>query len=259
MTTVRIEKRDGLAVLRMDKPRANAIDLPFVGDMTEAAARVSSDDGVRGVLLASAHPKVFCPGLDLVGLVELDRTAMKQFMGAFARMVWSLYGMSKPVVAAIGGHAVAGGCVLALTADYRVLRRGGMNIGLNEVRVGVPLPWSVATLLKASVRPERLSEVALLGRNFADDQALDVGLVQELAAEVDFEARCLARLEEFAEKDTLSLSRTKQNLRGPALADMKAHEAEHADEWLDSWFSEPTRARIKETVAGFGKSRGLSR
>jgi enoyl-CoA hydratase len=165
-------------------------------------------------------------------------------------MVWALYGMSKPVVAAIGGHAVAGGCVLALTADYRVLGKGA-NIGLNEVRVGVPLPWTVTTLLKASVRPERLSEVALLGKNFADEEAVRIGLVQELAEDV--ESASLARLSEFVERDARSLTWTKQYLRAQALADMKAHEAEHADEWLGSWFSDSTRARLKETVAALGR------
>jgi enoyl-CoA hydratase len=273
MNTTRIEMKDAIAILRMDKARANAIDGAFVDDMTEAAALLAADDGVRGVLIASAHSRVFCPGLDLVGLVELDRPAMKRFMEKFARMVWSLYGLGKPVVAAIGGHAVAGGCVLALTADYRVLRRGGVNIGLNEVRVGVPLPWGVARLLRASASPHRLSEVALLGRNFADEAALEAGLVQELASRPvpggatgagvhtgtsgsdDFEAICLQRLAEFVERDALSLARTKQYLRASALADMQAHEAEHADEWLDSWFSETTRARIRETLAALGKPR----
>src|SRR5262245_14456373 len=139
---MRIEAQGPNAIIRMDKSRANAIDGSFVEEMTRMVGEV---EGYEGVLLASAHPRVFCPGLDLVDLVELDRAAMKQFMEKFARMVWSLYGLRKPVVAAIGGHAVAGGCVLALTADYRVMKRG-VNIGLNEVRVGVPLPWTVATL-----------------------------------------------------------------------------------------------------------------
>src|SRR6185369_9186649 len=109
------------------------------------------------VLLASAHPKLFSPGLDLVSLYEYDRPAMESFLGKFAATIWSLYDLRKPVVAAIAGHAVAGGCVLALTADYRVLRRGGVQIGLNEVKVGVPLPWSVALLLRASVPPAALT------------------------------------------------------------------------------------------------------
>ena len=251
--SVKIEKRATTAILRMDKPRANAIDGAFVEDMTRAVMELEEDAEIKGILLASAHPRVFCPGLDLVGLLELDRAGMKDFMKRFARMVQALYGSSRPIVAALGGHAVAGGCVLALTADYRVIVRGA-NIGLNEVRVGVPLPWTVATLLKASIRPERLSEVALLGRNFADESALDVGLVHELV-DADCEATSLERLAEFAFKDAVSIAKTKRALRAEVLDAMKAHEEEYLDEWIEAWFSDSTRSRIREIVAGMGKAK----
>ena len=180
MSGVRIERDGRLAVLRLDKARGNAIDEPLAEALAQAAAELAQDDGVRGVLLASAHPKLFCPGLDLVALAEYDRASMERFMGAFGVTVWALYGLAKPVVAAVSGAAVAGGCILALCADYRVLRRGA-PIGLNEVKVGVPLPWSVTRLLRASVPPQALARIALLGRNFADEEALAAGLADELA------------------------------------------------------------------------------
>jgi Delta3-Delta2-enoyl-CoA isomerase len=253
MSTVRIEKTGSLATLRLDKARANAIDEPLVRDLAEAARAVGADPEVKGVLLASAHPKVFSPGLDLVALTTLDRPAMERFMLLFAEMVWALYGLPRPVVAAVGGHAVAGGCILALTADYRVLRRGGAQIGLNEVKVGVPLPWSVCELLRASVPPHALAPVALLGRNFADDEALRVGLADELADADGFEDHCRARLEEFVEKDAYSLAATKAALRSGVLERMKAEEKARMGSWLDGWFSESTRARMREVVAGLSK------
>jgi enoyl-CoA hydratase len=206
-------------------------------------------------MLASSHPSLFCPGLDLVGLLEFDRPALEGFMERFAHAVWALYGLEKPLVAAIHGHAVAGGCVLALTADWRVLRRGGVKIGLNEVRVGLPLPWSVALLLRASVRPERLAEAALLGNNFADEEAIASGLVHELAAAEGFEDACLARLAELAEKAPAAFAVTKRYLRAATLEQMREHEAALRREFADAWFSDATRAKIRETVAGLGKKR----
>jgi hypothetical protein len=147
---IRIDVDRGLAVVRLDKARGNAIDEPLVRELLAATRRLEEDAAVRGVLLTSANPKIFCPGLDLVTLYDYDRAAMERFMLLFSEMVAALYGLAKPVVAGVNGHAVAGGCILALTADYRVLRRGGAQIGLNEVKVGVPLPWSVAVLLRAS-------------------------------------------------------------------------------------------------------------
>ncbi len=248
MSGVRIERDGRLAVLRLDKARGNAIDEPLVLNLASAAAELAQDDAVRGVLLASAHPKLFCPGLDLVSLAEYDRQSMARFMTSFSVAVWALYGLPKPVVAAVSGAAVAGGCILALTADQRVLRRGA-PIGLNEVKVGVPLPWSVSLLLRASVPPQALSRIALLGRNFSDDEALAVGLADEIADVEGFEGLCRSRLEEFADKDEHALATTKAWLRESTLALMMAHERERLPGFLDGWFSESTQERIRATVA----------
>jgi Delta3-Delta2-enoyl-CoA isomerase len=253
MSTLRIEARDDVAILRMDKARANAIDEPFLTDLAEASHELAADPSVKGVLLASSHPKVFSPGLDLTTLIEFERPAMESFMMKFAAMVWSLYGFPKPLVAAVGGHAVAGGCILALTADYRVLKTPGAQMGLNEVKVGVPLPWSVAELLRSSVSPSALARIALLGRNFAGDDALAVGIVDELAPAEGFEGACLARLGEFVEKDPAAFSRTKANLRQSSLASMRLGEKDRLGEWIDCWFSESTQARIRKTVEALKK------
>lgn len=235
-------------MLRLDKARGNAIDEALVDALREATRTLGADPSVRGVLLASAHPKLFCPGLDLVGILEYDRAAMERFMLRFAEAVWALYGLPKPVVAAVGGHAVAGGCILALTADYRVLRRGGAQMGLNEVRIGVPLPWSVSVLLRTTLPSSSLAQVALLGRNFADEEARAVGLADELAGAEGFEERCLERLHEYAEKDPQAFGTTKSYLRADALQAMAAHEQERLSEFLDGWFSEPTRLRMRGMV-----------
>jgi len=254
MSGVQIERQGTLAVLRLAKARGNAIDEPLVEELAAAAAELARDPGVRGVLLASGHPKIFCPGLDLVSLAEYDRPSMERFMTSFAVAVWALYGLPKPVVAAVSGAAVAGGCILALTADHRVLKHGA-PIGLNEVKVGVPLPWSVTRLLRATVHPTALSRIALLGRNFTDAEALEAGLADELAAAEGFEAACLARLEEYADKDPLALATTKAWLREGVLAEMMAHETERLGGFLDGWFSEGTQERIRATVASL-RSKG---
>jgi enoyl-CoA hydratase len=173
---------------------------------------------------------------------------MRRFMTLFAAAVAGLYGLPKPVVAAVGGAAVAGGCILALTADHRVLKRGAA-MGLNEVKVGVPLPWSVTQLLRATVHAPALSRIALLGRNFPDEEAVELGLADEVAEAEGFEATCLARLAEYADKDPQALATTKAWLREGLLAEMTAHEAERIGAFLDRWFSAGTQERIRATVA----------
>jgi enoyl-CoA hydratase len=252
MKTLRIERDGAVAVLRLDKARGNAIDQPLLDDLKTACRELSADTSVHGVLVASANPKLFCPGLDLVTLIGYDRPALQRFMLEFSDAFGALYGLRPPVVAAVNGHAVAGGCILALAADYRILRRGA-QIGLNEVKVGVPLPWSVAVLLKASVAPSALARIALLGRNFADEDALAVGLAHELADADGFEQACRARLSEFVEKDAHAIATTKAYLRGAVLDEMRSREREAIGDFLDGWFSEPTQARIRQTVESLGK------
>jgi enoyl-CoA hydratase len=246
---IRLDRDGPIALLRLDKARGNAIDEPLCLELIRVARELDSDDSVRGVFFGSAHPKLFCPGLDLVTLIEYDRPALERFMRVFTEAVWALYALKKPVLAGVSGHAVAGGCILALTADYRILRRGGVQIGLNELRVGVPLPWSVALLLKASVPPPALVTIALLGSSPTDEQAVQVGLVHGLADSENFFATCLEKLREFADRDPRAFALTKSYLRLDVLSGMKAHEADEADQWLDCWFSTPTQDRIRKIVS----------
>lgn len=252
MPNLRLERSGDLAVLRLDKARGNAIDPPLVEELLAATTEVAADDRVRGVMLASGHPKLFCPGLDLVTLIELDRPAMARFMGRFAEVTWALYGLRKPMLASVSGHAVAGGCVLALTADVRLLRRGA-QIGLNEVRVGLPLPWSVALLLRATVPAAALTRVALLGQNFQDEEAVAAGLADAVLEPEGYEEACLQRLAELAEKDARAVGVTKAYLRAGVLQHMQEREAAAQADFLDGWFSAPTRERLRQTVASLTK------
>src|SRR5262245_12112907 len=223
------------------------MDPPLVGELLAAAREAGDDPAVAGVLLASTHPKVFCPGLDLVELFALERESMHAFMLRFAEMTWAWFALPKPVVAAVSGHAVAGGCIRAMTPDWRVIVPGA-QIGLTEVKIGVPLPWSIALLLRHTVSPAAYTRVALLGRNFQGDDAIAAGLADELAAPSGFQEACLGRLTEFTEKDLPAFARTKAYLRGDELSAMHAREAERIDEWLDGSVSPATRARTRMTV-----------
>jgi enoyl-CoA hydratase len=244
---VRVERQGSIAVLRLDKARGNAIDEALVEAIRRATAEIAADASVRGVLLASAHPKLFCPGFDLVSLLEYDRPGMERFVERFLEATIALYALRQPVVAAIGGAAVAGGCILALTADHRALRRGSA-IGLNEVRVGLPLPWPVAVLLRECVPRAALTRVALLGQNLTDEDAVGAGLAHELLEAEGFEATCLERLRELAEKDTVALGTTKAYLREAAIAEMSAGGPARRAEFLDAWFAPTAQRLIRQTV-----------
>jgi Delta3-Delta2-enoyl-CoA isomerase len=244
--TVTLTVEGGLLIAQLARPHGNAINEELVEELIVACDRAEGDPAIRGVLL-SASGKLFCPGLDLVELRRLDRPAMERFMGRFGECVLRLFALGKPMVAALHGHAVAGGCVLALTADWRVLRHGAM-IGLNEIRVGVPLPYGVALILRESVAPARREEVALFGRNYVDDEAVATGLAHEVRDAEGFEEHCRARLGELADKDSRAFALTKRYLRAATIERVRAGGGRFAGEFLDAWFSPDTRARIADLV-----------
>jgi len=145
------------------------------------------------------------------------------------------------------GHAVAGGCVLSLTADWRIVAEHAL-VGLNEVKVGVPFPFGVSMMLARAVSPRKLDEIALLGRNYKGKDAVEVGLAHEAHGADAFEAACAERVAEFADKDPRAFAVTKRFLRSATVERIRAHDSECVGEFLDAWFSDETQARIAEIV-----------
>jgi enoyl-CoA hydratase/carnithine racemase len=232
--------------MRLERAHGNAINDELVDALMSALAEAESDPQIRGVILEAAG-KIFCPGLDLQELYPLDRREMERFMRRFSAAVLALYTFSKPIVAAMHGHALAGGSVLGLCADWRVLRRGAL-VGLNEVKVGVPLPFGVALIVRDAVPRTALTQVALLGRNFSDEAAIAAGLADELAEAGEVESTARARIEEFVAKDRTAFSTTKRYLRSPVVERIRASNLLLLPEWLDSWFSAGTRERVGAIV-----------
>lgn len=243
----------GVLTVTLGRERANAIDDAVSLGLISAFHEAEDDEDVRGVVLR-AQGKLFCPGLDLQDMLLLDRAGVERFMERFSACVLVMYAFPKPLVVAIHGHALAGGFVLALTGDWRILRRGAM-VGLNEIKVGVPLPYGVAHILRESIPKVRETEVALLGRNYRDEEALAAGLVHEVAEPDAFEATCRARIDEFVTKDTAAFAATKRYLRSATIERIRAHGRALLPEFVDAWFSPPTRRRVEEIVAGLRKDK----
>jgi len=232
--------------IRLTRGSGNAINGEVVDGLIDAFREAEADDGCRGVLFCSSG-RLFCPGLDLRALSALDRDGMRGFMRRFRACNLVMYTFSKPMVAALHGHTLAGGLVLALAADWRLLRRGAL-VGLNELMVGVPLPFGTSLMLREAVIASKREEVALMGRNYSDDAALESSLVHELYDGADFEAHCLERLREMSSKDPAAFTITKRYLRSSTVERIRSHDARFLEEFLDCWFSDSTQERIRTIV-----------
>lgn len=246
--TVELTVEGRLGLVRLGRAHGNAINGELAGELIGAVHEAEADDRVGGLLLA-ASGKLFSPGLDLQELIELDRSEMRRFLDRFNACMLKLYSFSKPLVAAIHGHAIAGGYLLTLTADWRILRRGA-RVGLAEMQVGVPFPFGVSMILRESVPRAHLEELALFGRDYEDRQALEAGLVHELFPEEEFEPACLRRLAELVAKDPAAFAITKRYLRSATVERIRANDPQFTSDFLDSWFAPGTQQRIRSVVDG---------
>lgn len=250
--TLHLERRGALLLVHLAKGRGNAIDARLLKDLEAAAGEAAGKEEIRGLLLASSRPGLFCPGLDLVELAGLDRAELERLMLQFARVLRLLLALPKPLVVEVGGHAVAGGCLLALTGDHRILGAGA-RMGLSELKVGVPLPWTATELLRARLPPPALARIALLAHDLEGAEAVEAGLAQEVVPAASLRHTSLARLEELAARDRRAFAVTKTNLTAPVAASMAASEQERLDDFLDVVLSEPTRSRIREAASALSR------
>jgi Delta3-Delta2-enoyl-CoA isomerase len=174
---------------------------------------------------------------------------MKRFIERFGQVMMRVFQCPRPIVAAINGHAIAGGYVLALQCDWRVLVDADARVGLNEAQLGIGLPSSVLEPLALQLPAATLPLVALEGRLFAPPEALQLGLVHELAPRAVLEARALEQARAFASAPSSGVMQVKRALRRPALEAWRARTEAETERWLDTWFSPAAQEKLKEAIA----------
>ncbi|HEY5678396.1 MAG TPA: enoyl-CoA hydratase/isomerase family protein, partial [Myxococcales bacterium] len=145
--------------------------------------------------------------------------------------------------------AVAGGCVLALQADVRIGADREARIGLNETQLGIGLPAAVVETLRAQVPGPSLATIALEGRLVSPREALQLGVLHEVVPEPELLQRAVARAAALAALPPAGVRMVKASLRRPAAAAARAAELSEAERWLDTWFAEESRGKLREAVA----------
>ncbi|HZX43297.1 MAG TPA: enoyl-CoA hydratase/isomerase family protein, partial [Myxococcaceae bacterium] len=173
---MQIETSGEVAVLAMRAGKANAIGSAFL-DRLSAQLDAVEASGVSALVL-TGEGRAFSAGLDLPELTALDHAGLERFIRRFSEVMLRVFTLPVPVVAAINGHAIAGGCVLALQADVRLAAAGDYRIGLNEVQIGLGLPAVVLETLRCQLPAQSLGPVALEGRLLEPEEARALGLVE---------------------------------------------------------------------------------
>ena len=237
MPHVTIEEQDGVALVRMDRPPANALDRELGGELIEVGERLRSADQ-RAVVLAGTE-RFFSAGLDLKVVPTLSPAEQDEMVMGINRMVAEWCAIPCPVVCAVTGHAIAGGLILALTGDYRVGATEG-KLGLTEVRAGVPYPAGAMAMVRWELAPPA-ARLLTLGADLVDPaRALELGLVDELAAPDEVVARSLEVARAMGALPAVTYRVVKHQVRGDLMEELRDIVDERDDPLLGSWLSGET-------------------
>src|SRR5262245_36299238 len=236
---MRCETAGDVAVLRLEGGKANAMNEAFLDGLDCALDALDASPARAAVI--TGYATYFSAGLDLLSLAALSRSEMRTFLAKFHRVMLRVYGCPRAVVAAVNGHAIAGGCVLAMQADHRVAADGAFRIGLNETQIGIGLPPVVVETMRLRLPRASWIEVMAEGRLFTPEEARMRGLVDEVVAADRVEEVALGVARRLAAIPSAAFAQVKASLRGPALRALAADLGPAHEAWLDTWFAPETR------------------
>jgi len=241
-----VEDRGGVAVLRVKHGKANALDAELCRGLVEEFGALRAAPA-RAVVL-TGQDGIFCAGVDLLRITEEGPDYIRQFLEILHGLCETIFAFPKPVVAAITGHAVGGGFILACMADRRIMARGGGRVGLPEMQVGLPFPPGLMEILRFAVPPRMLARMIYGGAAFEPGPALDRGLIDEVLDPGELLGGAVAAANALGDigHDTFRL--TKAQIRQSTLETMRARQREIGAEVERIWAAPETISRVRQYV-----------
>jgi len=245
---IAMEVEQGTAVVSMQRPPANAIDISLLTQLSTTLRELEQRSDVTAMVLTGAG-KAFSAGLDLKLVPTYDRSQQNELLRILNQAVYQLYALPIPTVAAVNGHAIAGGFVLALACDKRVAIDAGALLGLTEVRAGVPFPVAAMAVVKAELPATTARELVLGGKNHDSSRALALAMVDELQPAEQVVARSKAVARDLAAAPRESYGRIKRQLRQAAIAEIERAQGA-ADPLHGNWIGQETVAAAARVLRG---------
>jgi enoyl-CoA hydratase/carnithine racemase len=243
---IEIIEHGAIHELRMARPPVNALNPALLGALVDAVEAVPGK-GARGLVLSGGE-KVFSAGLDVPYLMTQDRAGLADCWSLFFNAARALARSPVPVAAAIAGHNPAGGCVLALCCDYRVMARGPFRMGLNETQVGLAVPDAIQYLLRRVVGPHRAERLVVAGAMVESEQALAIGMVDALTDAGGVVTLAVNWLEELLALPSGPMLATRRMARADIIQALDGFTQAELDRFLDGWNSADSQAALRDLM-----------
>lgn len=241
----------GLRVLRLNRPPASALNTPFLLSIEQRLNELAANPDVKALILTGTN-RVLSAGLDLKEAVGFDLQDQTDVVDGLNRAYGALYGFPKPTIAAINGHAIAGGFFFVLGCDYRIASDAA-RFGLTEVRVGVRFPVAAIEMAKVELSPTMSRRLLLSGRNIKADEALDHKILDEVLPADQVMARAKEIAADYASIPPIAYADVKAQTRGGTMALIRDAIDNRTDPCLDGWFTRETRDTAAALLAAATK------
>jgi enoyl-CoA hydratase/carnithine racemase len=240
-----VKDTEGIASVKINRPKVNALNESLVDELTESFQSISDDSNIRSVIL-TGEGSFFSFGLDVPEFLGYSKESFTKFLFKFTDLIKYVFLFPKPVIAALNGHTIAAGCMLAMACDYRVMVSNKAKISLNEITFGSTVFASCAEILKFVVGGKNAERVLYSGTMYTAKEARELGLIDEVVSKEELKKTAIEVAKEFAKKDTHAFRSIKSLLRERVAEEIGKREKDSIFEFVDIWYSESTRRNLKD-------------
>lgn len=252
MSNINTSIKDRLAIVTLNRGKSNALNREMVTELYDMLHHIEQDENIGGVVITGKEG-FFSAGLDLMALYHYNEEEAKSFWQLFLHFTAKITAFKKPLVAAINGHSPAGGCVIALACDTRVMAEGKYIIGLNEIPVGIMVPNSIFQLYSFWLGQANAYKSLLEGKLFSPEEALAIGLIDEVVKPESILTIAERRARKLMAFEPNTWQQSKLNLRKDLIALTGADQSQDLALMLKQWWSPNTRAILKALIDNLQK------
>jgi len=248
---IKIKQHDEIGVIKLSRGIINAIDPTLLQQLSEALESIRLNPDIRGLVLSSSNEKFFSIGFDIPYLYNLPEAEFASFFHSFNLLCQSLYTLPKPTVAALTGHATAGGFILALCCDQRIIAEGRKLIGLNEIKLGVPVPYIAECISRQIINGRIVREIVEGGGFYSSDEALRIGLVNDVRSPERLLSTAIEKVKQLASHSPSAFAAIKHSRTAEVEEKIQANLEERERTFIENWFSREARQLLKEAISKF--------
>ena len=241
---IRIEEQDGIAVAHLARPPVNALDRELLQAIGDTFTELKESDYPAVVLTGEGSS--FSAGADLFSVLEGSTDYIEGTVPALSAAFSALFEFPRPVVAAVNGHAIAGGAILTCACDYRIMAEGSGRIGISELKVGVPFPTYAIEIMRFAVAPQHFQELVYLARAYPPEDALEKGMIDDIVEPERLMDRAVDVAQRFARIPRATFESMKKIIRQPTLDRIARYGPEHDEKAKKGWSSDVVQDSIRE-------------